>query len=396
MPTKTRIGVGSLTLPESDKSAVRKILDSNRISPGPAVKLFEEKFAKFHESKHGLLVNSGTDALRIALATLKEVHGWKDGDRVIVPSITFVATVNTVIQNNLTPEFFDVGMYDYNLNPWMLEHHLRNTTQRYRAIVVAHLFGQPADMTHIMDLAKRYKMKVVEDSCETMGVRHNGKMVGSMGDIGCFSTYVAHLIATGVGGIAITKNDRYAEVMRSYANHGRDPIYIPGYNAPLLTKELISKRFKFDRIGYSSRLTELEATLGLKQLERLPQTIKKRQLVASWLKEALGYHYDLVLPTISYGNEHAFMMFPIVIRETSKIKKTDLCFFLETNGIETRDMMPIIGQPCYENLKIDPYGYTVAKWINRCGFYIGCHQDMTQGDVIRISKAFDKFFDEAP
>lgn len=361
-----QIKIGSVFLSESDKRLVRRVLNSNQITPGPYVDEFQETFSKMHGAKHGLFVNSGTDALRIALATLKEVHGWSDGDLVIVPAVTFVATVNVILQCKLTPYFVDVSMMSFNLNPEAVAHHLKcGSPDRLRAIIPVHLFGQPCDMDNVLKVAHRYKLKVLEDSCETMGVSK------IRGDIACYSTYACHLISTGVGGLAITNNPRYANVMWSYANHGRRD---PGV-------------FKFDRIGYSSRATEIQAALGLAELKRLPQYLKRRRQIADRFNTELSEFWDdLVLPHVLDSDPHAFMMYPIVLKETSKRTKKGICRYLAKCGIETRDMMPITNQPCYKHLKIEHH--SVANWINKNGFYIGCHPGMTEKDVAYVIARF--------
>ena len=161
--------------------------------------------------------------MQIAIAALKEANHWEDGDEIIVPALTFIATSNTIIQNNLKPVFVDVENGSFNIDPKKIEDKVTNKT---RAILPVHLLGLPADMTPIMQIAKRHGFKVIEDSCETMFARYKGKSVGSFGDIGCFSTYVAHYIVTGVGGLNVTNNPKLATIMRSLANHGRDSIYI--------------------------------------------------------------------------------------------------------------------------------------------------------------------------
>jgi len=159
----------------------------------------------------------------MAVACLKELHGWHDGDEIIVPAVTFVATANVVVDHNLKPVFVDVDPVTYNIDPARIE---KKITRKTRAIMVVHLFGQPAEMDPILKIARKYKLKIIEDSAETMFVKYKGKPVGSFGDIACFSTYVAHPIITGVGGVVATSNPKYAAVLRSLANHGRDNIYI--------------------------------------------------------------------------------------------------------------------------------------------------------------------------
>lgn len=389
-----------MIIPESDKQEIRRILDSNQVSPGKYVKRFETEFAAYHGADHGLFVNSGTDALRIALATLKEVEGWKGGDEIIVPALTFVATLNIVLQNNLKPKLVDVCTHDYGLDRHLLWR-ARRDSSNVKAVIAVHLFGEPC-LTNgavtpwmtIPEICADYGWKLIEDSCETMGV---SKIAG---DIACYSTYVAHLIATGIGGLAITNNETYAEVMRSYANHGRDPYYIPGFRKPDLTKELLQKRFKFDRIGYSSRMTEFEAALGLGQLYRLDAHIKQRRAISQKLSSGLAPFLDY-LRFSSYGTDdngsfdnvpHAFMMYPIEVREDTGIDKWDLCLHLEKNGIETREMLPLINQPCYKDLNINPKDFPIADRVNRNGFYIGCHPGMTDDDIRQVLDTFEQFF----
>lgn len=402
--SERRIGVGSLSIPESDKAEIRRILDSNQISPGKYVNRFETEFAAYHGADHGLFVNSGTDALRIALATMKEVEGWKDGDYVILPALTFVATLNVILQNNLRPVLIDIDS-DYAIDRVALVsqfNKIPNLAQA-KAIIPVHLFGKPCDMDSvnhypdgIMQISRCRGWKVIEDSCETMGVAKIS------GDIACYSTYVAHLIATGIGGLAITNNPIYAEIMRSFANHGRDPYYIPGYRKPELTKELLQRRFRFERIGYSSRATEFEAALGLGQLYRLENHIKDRRRIAVALTEGLApfRHYlkfsgygNLEVETGAFANQpYAYMMYPIEVREFSGIDKWDLCLHLEKNGIETREMLPLINQPCYKDLNIKIEDFPNADRVNRNGFYIGCHPGMTDADVRHVFDTFERFF----
>ena len=370
------------------------MLGSGQISPGPYIREFEEKFARFHGCRYGVMLNSGTSALRIALACLKETYCWEDGDEVLVPAITFVATANVVLQNGLTPVFVDVDPHTYNINFSEIEKHV---THRTRAIIPVHLFGQPCNMTSVMRVARKHRLRVIEDSCESMFVRHGNKPVGSFGDIACFSTYAAHLLNTGVGGVAITKNLKFALTLRSLANHGRDAVYIPGHTSRQQSKKttsmVISRRFRFVRLGYSFRATEFQAALGLAQLEQKKKMLLRRRAIAGRISKGLALYADhLQLPYTSQNVEHAFMMYPLVIKNP-RISKKRLVEYLEQHGIETRDMLPLINQPVYTkrfgNLEKK---YPVAQWINNKGFYIGCHHGLTNGDVRYMLGVFAGYF----
>jgi len=396
MPLELKtIDVGHYEMTQAELQAVMDVCASEQLSPGPYVAEFEDRFSARHGAEYGVMVNSGTDALRIALHALKIAHGWKDGDAVIVPSVTFVATINVVLQLNLKPILVDIDPKDYGICPPILDSVLLlKRPEPVRAIIVANLFGQPATLDKICEIAKKYDLKVIEDSCETMGVNYGDRPVGSWGDIGCFSFYMAHLMTTGVGGMAITSNPDYEDLMRSLANHGRDPYYIPGRNTPELSKELIMSRFRFLYQGYSCRATEFEAAIGLCQLENLNKMIAKRQKVAASLLERLA-GLPLALPLVQPNRQHAYMMFPVVLPYNSRFDKWDLCLHLERNGIKTRDMLPIINQPCYKGvLELETQGdpYPGAKWIDAKGFYIGCHPGIEKSDVEWIGRTFESFF----
>ena len=391
----TQLGVGTLELTAGEKANVMKVLESNRLSYGPFIREFEKRFAQMHGCTYAVFVNSGTNALSIAVACLKETGGWKDGDEVLVPALTFVATANVILEHNLMPVFVDCDPKTYNIDPAKIEVKI---TKKTRAIMPVHLFGQIADMDPILSIAKKHDLRIIEDSCETVGVNYRGKPAGSFGDISCFSTYVAHLVVTGVGGLAVTKDEKYAEIIRSLANHGRDNIYVSIDDDKDIDgskfHEVIRRRFRFIRRGYSCRGTEMEAAIGIGQLERFGEILKSRQSNAAALIELLKpYEKFLQLPWYdTQKQKHAFMMFPIVVRDDAPFKKIDLIQHLEDWNVETREMMPLINQPCYDWMKINAKDYPVADWVNRCGFYIGCHQGFSKENLEYIRDVFSEFF----
>jgi perosamine synthetase len=387
-----QVTVGGLQLGQKEREYLTAVLDSNRLSYGPWTQKFEALFAKIHDCQYAVFCNSGTSALHIAVAALKELHGWKDGDEVLVPSITFVATVNVVLHNRLTPVFVDVDPRTYNLDPTLLE---AKITPRTRAILPVHLLGLPADMGPIADIARRHDLRIIEDSCETMFARCDGRSVGAWGDIGCFSTYIAHYIVTGVGGFATTNNPDLAVMLKSLMNHGRDSIYLSidddDTNNPHKLFEIVARRFRFIQIGHSFRCTEMEAAIGLAQLENKDAIVAKRKALARSYIEKLESFQDVIqLPIVPANRDHVFMLFPIVLREGDK---RELVNHLESNGIETRDLLPLLNQPIYRNLfgDLEPL-YPVAEWLNRCGFYIGCHQYLTQASVDHVAHTIAGFF----
>ncbi|MEK6960373.1 MAG: DegT/DnrJ/EryC1/StrS family aminotransferase [Nanoarchaeota archaeon] len=373
-----QIGVGTPFISPKAVEYVNEVLKTKRLSYGPFMQRFESDFARLHGCRFGIMSNSGTSALHIALAALKEIHGWKDDDEVIVPACTFIATSNIVLHNNMKVRFVDVEPDYYEIDPQKIEQAI---TSKTRAIIPVHLFGQPCDMDPIKAIAKRHDIKIIEDSCETMFAKYKGVSVGALGDVGCFSTYVAHLITTGVGGLNTTSDPEYAVKIRSIMNHGRDSIYMSidddDNKSADEMKMIIDRRFKFTSLGHSFRATEMEAALGVAQTDDWKALIMPRRDNAKYLIEGLRDVDSLVqLPAIRPHTEHSFMMFPLVLKNE---KKERVVNFLESKGVETRDMLPLTNQPVYKkllNLKEDDF--PVAKWINENGFYVGCHQDITR------------------
>jgi CDP-6-deoxy-D-xylo-4-hexulose-3-dehydrase len=360
-----KLGDFHATQPMRDN--VMTVLNSGRLSPGPFVAECEREFATTHRCKHAIMTNSGTSALVVALQAMKEIAGWPDGSEVICPAITFVATINAVIHCRLKPILVDVDPAYYTIDASLIAEAI---TDKTKAIIPVHVFGLPCDMRVIKVIASDYNLKVVEDACEALGATYNGAPAGSIGDIGCFSFYMSHHITAGVGGMAITGNPWYARKMRSLISHGWDRQVAP-MDATEFDFEKIRKRYHFTSIGHSFRATELEAAIALPQIECLQTNIQKRVDNAKRLTAGLKPFADkLQLPKCPYNRSHALMMYPLVLLDGDK---WELIGHLESNGIETREMLPLTNQPCYEGV-FDKEDYPVAQWINDQGFYVGCSQ----------------------
>lgn len=353
------------------KKLIKQVLKSGRLTYGDKTRELEERFAKIHGVKYALFTSSGTAALKIALHALKERHGWKDGDEVIIPSVTFVATMNVVLMNNLKPVLVDVDPDTVNIDTRLIQQAI---TKRTVAILPVHLLGQPTAMVEVMALAKKYNLKVIEDSCETMFVNK------VQGDVACFSSYLAHLLVTGIGGFITTNDEELAIIMRSMMFHGRDESYLNIDDKP----SDISKRFWFPRFGYSDRMTELEAALGVGELDNWEQMIKQRQNNSWYLAQNLAL--TVIDFPITNFNKHAFMFFPMLVE-----RRDELAVHLESKGIDTRLMMPLTTQPL-----VKPYikgkKFPGADFINEHGLLIGCHQYLTMKDLDYIVETVRSFY----
>lgn len=398
-PHVRRVGLGCADIDDLAKEYVAQVLESGRLSAGPFTRRLELMFSSIHSTRFAIFCSSGTSALRCAVACLMEMDQWEAGAEIIVPAVTFVATANVVLDHGLTPVFCDVDPRTYNIDPSKIE---ELVTDRTVAIMPVHLMGLPCDMDPIMDIAQKHRLRVIEDSCESMFVSYKGQPVGSFGDVSCFSTYMAHMLTTGVGGFALTNDSEIAITLKSLFNHGRDGIYTridddaDKSGAALL--EVVQKRFRFVRPGYSSRMTEMEAALGLAQIERWREIVSKRQANAAHVSKGLADLAGVLhLPWKPRHSDHAYMMYPIAVQPAyaDRLPKVDFTIHLEERGIETRDILPLINQPFYQERFGDLEArLPVARWVNHHGFYVGSHQELVREDLDHVIESVRSFVQE--
>lgn len=246
-------------------------------SAGKYIDKFESEFAAFCGTKHGVATSNGTVALHLALVAL----GIGEGDEVIVPDLTFAATINAVLHANATPVIVDIEEEGWCIDPVEIE---KAITPRTKAIIPVHVYGQPCDMDAIMDIAQRHDLKVIEDAAEAHGAKFKGQRVGSFGDIACFSFFGNKVITTGEGGMCLTNSDELNEKMRVLRDHGMNK----------------KKKYWHDTIGFNYRMTNLQAAIGCAQLERIDQILAaKKSLEASYRKvlEGFGFiHWQADMP----------------------------------------------------------------------------------------------------
>lgn len=381
-----KIGVGYASVTDLEKKYVLDALESQRLSQGKFVAAFEKRFSQMHGQAYGVMCNSGTSALHLSLLALKEYYDWDENTEVLVPAITFIATSNAVLHAGMRPVFVDVDSKSYNMNPNEIEKHISSRT---KCIIPVHCFGMPCEMDKIAEIAERYHLTILEDCAEAHFAKINERTVGSFSEISAFSTYVAHTLTTGVGGIMCTNNLELAEILRSLVAHGRACTCercIASDANQVCKKRMVTnidRRFMFVRLGYSCRVGELEGALGFAQLERLDEIMNARHNNAEYLIEGLeSVESYLQLPRHPEYIEHTYMMFPMVLTEKVGIERDDFVRYLENNNIETRPMLPLLNQPIYKRIfgNIEDE-YPVAKYINSHGFYIGCHHGLTRQEL---------------
>jgi dTDP-4-amino-4,6-dideoxygalactose transaminase len=371
---------------------------SGRVSSGKLVRQFEREFASLMNIKHAVAVSTGTDADVLALAVFLD-FGASRGDEVIVPALSFAATGNAVLHAGFSPVFVDIERETLNIDPDAIEAAI---TDRTVAILPVHLMGKPADMDRIMAIARRHRLKVVEDAAEAHGAFYKGRAAGTIGDIGAFSTYVAHIITTIEGGIVITDNSEYAEVVRSLRSHGRAckceecVLNVKGSSCKRRFKNqgLGDIRFIFERIGYSSKMNELEAAVGLGNLDHYHDILRKRR--DNLLAFLDGFReFRPYLETFAEGPDeqigpHAM---PAWIAEGAPFTRNEIVGYLERNGVDTRSLFQSMPTQCpgFSFLGHKLGEFPNAEYMGNNGFHLGVHHDMDKADVAYVLEIIRDF-----
>ena len=391
-----KVPFGTISITKEAKSLVNKVLASGRVSNGKYVREFEKGFAKLVGAKEAVAVSSGMDADVLALAVLYD-FGAKRGDEIIVPALSFVATGNAVLHAGFKPVFVDIERETLNINPSLIE---KVITKKTRAIMPVHLMGKPAKTDMITRIAKKHGLYVIEDAAEAHGAMYKGKNVGSLGDMAAYSLYIAHIITTVEGGVVTTNNAKFAEVLMSLRCHGRAckcKICVlntaDGYCAKRFTygRDI---RFCFERVGYSAKMNELEAAVGLGSLHRYHAIIEKRRHNLLTMINGLQ-QFDTFLTTIKEekGEKIGPHAFPIIVRENAPFTRDQLVDFLEKKGIDTRDLFSSMPTQCpgFSFLKYRLGDFPNAEFMGNNGLHIGVHQDLGDAHIRYIFATLKQF-----
>jgi CDP-6-deoxy-D-xylo-4-hexulose-3-dehydrase len=331
----------------------------------------------------------------------------RPGDEVVTAATGFPTTVAPIVQNNLVPVFVDCQLGTYNLDPEQLEPAL---SERTRAIFLAHALGNPAEMGPVMEFARAHGLYVIEDVCDALGTVYDGRMVGTFGNLATLSFYAAHHITTGEGGAVLTDDPDLARIVRSVRNWGRDcwcrhdspptgacgrrfEWQIPGLEEPY------DHRYLFSEIGYNLKMTEVQAAIGLAQLEKLPEFIAARNRNFALLYEGLKpYEEFLLLPTWSERAEPSWFAFPLTVRPGAPFSRRDLTTFLEERNVETRLLFAgnIIRQPGYRDIPHRAVGdLPNSDLVLRSTFFVGVYPGMDDARIAYMLQVFSQFFDHS-
>ncbi|MBF0531519.1 MAG: DegT/DnrJ/EryC1/StrS family aminotransferase [Candidatus Omnitrophica bacterium] len=369
---KMRVPFGTVSITDEAKQLINAAIDAKWLTRGKYVQAFEEKFAELFGVKYAVSVSSGTDADALACAALYD-EGAARGDEIIVPALSFVASGNAVLQAGLTPVFVDVRRDTLNIDPDKIEAAI---TSKTRAIMPVHLMGKPADMDQIMAIARQHKLLVIEDAAEAHGAEYRGKKIGTFGRMAAYSLYAAHIVTSIEGGMVTTNDQKLRDVLISLRNHG------------------IDGKFTAKRVGFSAKMNELEAAVGLGNIKIFDQILGKRRRNLLYLidKFKIFEPYFIFLKEEPYEKigPHAFH---IIVREGLPFSKDQLVAQIEAAGIDSRNLFYSIPTQCpsYAFLGHKLGDFPEAEFCSDHGTHIGIHQDIELADLDYVAEVVGKF-----
>ena len=333
-------------------------------SQGKYVKQFESDFATYVGANSALAVSNGTVALHLALAAL----GIGPGDEVLVPNLTFAAPANAILYVGATPVFVDVDPISMAINPHEAE---KLISDRTRAIIAVHLYGYPANMDLIAPLAAKHDLRIIEDCAEALGSRYKGKHVGLIGDSATFSFFGNKTITTGEGGMVLFKDSDLHQKAQILRDHGMSP----------------EKRYWHNEVGFNYRLTNLQAALGVAQLEKVEDFIERKRWIANQYNEALKGSSLLNLPQDGGDIYNSYWLYTLVLNKEFSSKRDEVLNYLKAHGIEARPIFfPLDRMPPYKKYVGAGSQYPVSDWLSSCGISLPSSVTITQDEISRVSK----------
>lgn len=365
---RTKIPLAIPYLNGNEAKYVNECLATNWISSkGKFVRRFEEQFARFCGVEHGIATCNGTAALHLVLAA----RGIGPGDEVIVPSLTFIATVNAVTYTGAKPVFVDSSLDTWGIDPYKAR---RAITSRTRAIIPVHLYGSPVEMDPILEMAEENSLFIIEDAAEAHGAKYKGKVVGGIGHSGCFSFFGNKIITTGEGGMIVTNDIQLAEKARILRDHGMDP----------------GRRYWHPHIGYNYRMTNLQGAVGCAQLERIEAILTDKRRIDAEYRKRLEDVQEIRIQKKNIWSESVNWIFSILIDE-EKVKQTrdEVIESLRKSHIESRPFFyPVHKMPPYL-VKNHPE-LKIAEMLSRTGLSLPSYAGISEKKIDWVCQVFKK------
>lgn len=366
---------------------------------------FESNFSEYFDVSDAILVNSGSSANLVALTSLTSSklgdRRLKPGDEVITVAAGFPTTVAPIIQNRLVPVFVDVNMGDYTAIP---ERIIDAITPKTRAIMMAHTMGVPFNIDKVMEIVNENNLWLIEDNCDALGSKYRGQLTGTFGHLATFSFYPAHHITMGEGGCVITDDELLARIARSVRDWGRD-CYCGGGENNTCGKRYSQQfgklpygydhKYVYSHIGYNLKVTDMQAAIGVAQLEKIETFITKRKANYNTLMEILKpYEKHLILPCATLNSDPSWFGFVLSVRDNAKFSRNELTGYLEENRIETRNLFSgnLLCHPAFQDIECRVCGdLTNTDYIMNHTFFIGLYPGLSDAHFKHIDNVFANF-----
>jgi CDP-6-deoxy-D-xylo-4-hexulose-3-dehydrase len=370
---------------------------------------FESRFAEFVGAEYAFLVNSGSSANLVAFTALTSpLLGERrllPGDEVIAVAAGFPTTVNPIIQNGLIPVFCDIDIGTYNID---VEELRKAIGPRTKAIFLAHTLGNPYDLDAVMKIVEEHGLWLVEDCCDALGSTYRGKMVGGFGCIATCSFYPAHHLTMGEGGCVFTSDDKLARIARSLRDWGRD-CYCSGGESNTCGKRFSGQygslpkgydhKYVYSHIGYNLKVTDMQAAIGVAQLDKLPDFIVQRKNnFKRWLDGFSGWRDYFILPEATAGADPSWFAFPVTVKDDVGFSRTDLTNYLSSRLVETRNLFAgnILRQPGYLDIehRVAPGGLSRTDFAMTNTFFLGVYPGLSESHIAYTLSVLSDFLDE--
>ncbi len=357
--------------------AVTKVLQSGWLTMGEITHQFETQFCNYINVKHAFAVTNGTTALHLANVVL----GIGPGDEVIVPSLTFVASINSILYTGATPIFADVASEDnLTISPQDIE---QKISEKTKAILVVHYGGYPCQMEEIMSLARKYNLLVIEDAAHGPGAKLNGTSCGVFGDCGCFSFFSNKNLATGEGGMIVTNRDDLAEKIKLIRSHGMTSLTLDRYKGHSYSYDVVD-------LGYNYRTTEISATLGIVQLKKLTAKNNRRKALVEYYQKKLADIDSIKIPFINHPGLSSYHIFPILLNPG--MDRNRFMEFFKQNGIQTSIHYPPAHQFTYHKKYLqEKHSLSITEDIAQREVTLPLYPDLKFEEIDYIARVINNF-----
>ena len=359
----------------NEKKYLNECIDSAWLgSNGPFVKKLENDFAKYCNQQYGSCVTNGSAALDVTFRAMKDLYKWEDNSEIIIPTFNIISAAQSCIYNNLKPVFVDAEIETWNIDTTKIEQLI---TPKTKAIVIVHIYGLPSNVKPIIELAKKYNLKIIEDAAQAHGQEYNGEKCGSFGDASTFSFFTNKHISCGEGGIILTSDEELIKKINYYKN--------------LCFTE---NKFIHEDIGWNLRMSNLQAAVAYAQFEKIDETIKIKKYIGNYYQEKFkNLPIKISKQETDYAQNH-YWIFGIVINDEIQINAKSAMMRLEEKGIETRPFFfPMHKQPIFKKLGIlDNINRPISETLYEKGFYIPTGLNLTNEKLDYISEEVKKLF----